>query len=109
MRFEITAFASSGGSANRILKDRPGANLGDAKSRSARGFAFTSLITTLGVAVTNLTRIVAGFTRLAKKTARTSGPGSSRRRRTDGTGNPLPRVEEPVESCTDEPPGVSRE
>lgn len=94
---------------NKILKDRPGANLGDAKSRNARGFAFASLITTLGVAVTNLTRIVAGFKKLAKKTARASGPGSRKRRRTDSTGNPIPRAKQPVEPTTGEPPGVSRE
>lgn len=95
-------------SSNKILKDRSGPNLGDRGNRQSRGFAFTYLITMLGAASANITRIVAGIKKLAKQTADLSPTKQRPRHRTDGEGKPLPR-QEPViaKPDTGDPPGIN--
>ncbi len=58
----------------------------------------------IGVAATNLTRIVTGIRKLAKRTAKLSGLGSRHRRRTDGAGNALPHHSPTGTRETGDPP-----
>ncbi len=90
---------------NKTLKDAWATNLGDKKSRTGRGYAYTYLIAALAVVATNIQRIITGITNVI---ADASGTKRRASRRKDSTGQPLrrPYEHDPVTMLDDEsPPG----
>lgn len=90
---------------NKTLKDAWATNLGDKKSRTGRGYAYTYLVAALAVVATNIQRIITGIKNLAVKAS-----GKKRRvsRRKNSSGQPLRRpYEHDLATTIDEesPPG----
>lgn len=72
-------------SSNSTLKSTGAGNLRNPDSRSARGYAYTFLCATIGVAAENIRRIITGITKLTLgKTKRSKVPRARRRRNSLG-------------------------
>ena len=90
---------------NKTLKDAWATNLGDKKSRTGRGYAYTYLVAALAVVATNIQRIITG---IKNNIAETSGRKTRARRRKNSVGQPLRRPYEHdlvTETDNESPPG----